>query len=273
VAYLYVFLALYLMARLYLRRCGTTELCLLCLGVFGFIMYNTAFRSIWASQFEMAVMPEKILYFFLAEAFLLWSWDWLKVRWQKIVVGIVLVGLLGLSTGYFLERFFHRFWSGQYIGHVLTGKSTATMKYWERDVPNFSLDIDRLKGIWVPVDQYQDLEQLNTFIRQHTTLKDVVVMFPELGAYNFIFDRPFLGRFPITTFSWFNDQWFDEYMQDLKSLKAKYVVVQKTMPDDWYAVYFGYPPNKVKFGQMLSVIHSSYFQIGQTDQTLIYQRK
>jgi hypothetical protein len=59
----------------------------------------------------------------------------------------------------------------------------------------------------------------------------------------------------------------------LKSLKAKYIVVQKKLPEDWYTLYFGYPPNKVKYDRMFAVIDASYVQVAQTDATKIYVRK
>ncbi len=275
VAYLYLFLLGYLIMRWRKGRWGNTEVGLLSLGVFGFIMYNTAFRGIWASQFEMALMPEKILYFFLIEAFFLWLWvkKDLWLGWQKAVIGLLVIAMFGFSIGYAMDRYNRRFWSYQYACDVLSSKSIARLKYWDKKEQYARLGIERVKGIWVPLDQYKDLTQLDVFIRGHSRPDDIFVMFPELGAYNFIFDRPFLGRFPIPTFTWFNDRWFEEYRRDLKASKAKYIIVQKRMPEDWYIVYFGYPPNKIKYAEMLSVIDAAYVKVAETDSTRIYERK
>ena len=98
-------------------------------------------------------------------------------------------------------------------------------------------------------------------------------MYPELGMYHFLFDRPFLGRFPITTFSWFNDQWFLEYLQHLKSKQAKYIVIQKDLPKNWYQIYLGYAPNIKKFDQMNDVIKKEYQLFKELTNLSIYKRK
>ena len=196
----------------------------------------------------------------------------LWMDWQKACVGLLVIALFGFSVGYAINRYSLRFWSYQYACRVLSSKSTAKMKFWEKDEHYAKLGIERVKGIWVPLDQYRDLNQLDAFIG-HSQPDDTFVMFPELGTYNFIFDRPFLGRFPIPTFTWFNERWFDEFMKEFRASKAKYIVAQKRLPDDWYTVYFGYAPNKVKYDKMLSVIQSSYVQVAETELTRIYERK
>ncbi len=276
VAYLYIFLLGYLIMRWSRGRGGwkATETILLALGVYGFIMYNTAFRCIWAAQFEMSLLPEKVLYSYLLEAVVLWLWANKEkfISWKKSLICFLIFALFGFSWGFAIYRFNSRFWSFQYICRVLSFKSTARMKFWDKHDQYKELAIPRVNGVWVPVDEYEDLNKISDFLKAKAGPDDVVVGFPELGMYNFIFDRPFLGRFPLPTFSWFHEQWYDEFLQALKSGQAKFVIVQKTMLPEWYQVYFGYPPNKAKFDQMLAVISARYVQAADTGETRIYER-
>ncbi|MBI3601325.1 MAG: hypothetical protein HY209_00280 [Candidatus Omnitrophica bacterium] len=274
-SYTYLFLLGYLIVRWRKGGREPCELGLWGLGIYGFIMYNTAFRAIWAAQFEMALMPEKVIYFFLVEAFVLWLWSKREAApdWGRSLIYIFVMGLFIFSCAYTLQRYHKRFWSYQYTLNTLTGKNNDYLKRWDKHEQYGQLNIERARGIWVPVDQYNDLNQISNFITQKTSPDDVIMMFPELGTYNFLFDRPFLGRFPIVTFTWFNDHWFEEYLGDLKSLKTNYIIVQKRMPEDWYKVYLGYAPNKIKYQQMLETIHRFYVPVAQTEATWIYQRK
>ena len=71
--FIFCFLA-YLFWQYRNKKFSRVDLMLICLGIYGFIMYNTGFRGIWAAQFEMALQPEKILLFFFAEMFLFFSY-------------------------------------------------------------------------------------------------------------------------------------------------------------------------------------------------------
>jgi hypothetical protein len=272
-SYLYIILLGYLIFRWVKKTWGFHEVCLLALGIYGFIMYNTGFRGLWASQFEMALMPEKLIYFFLIETGILWLYSRMafKVNWQKSAFYILVIFLFLASWGYAINRYNHRFWAFKYVSFLLGNKKyEKEIERRDKNETYAQLTIDRARGIWVPVDQEKELRQLEDFIKQKTKPEDKIVMFPELGMYNFLFDRPFVGRFPITTFSWFNDHWFEEYMGQLRQKTAKYIIVQKKMSPDWYQVYLGYPPNKEKYDQILELIHKYYKPIAQTGATEIY---
>ena len=68
-SYLYILLLVYLFWEYRNKKFSREDLMLICLGIYGFIMYNTGFRGIWAAQFEMALQPEKVLLFFLWRCF------------------------------------------------------------------------------------------------------------------------------------------------------------------------------------------------------------
>jgi hypothetical protein len=274
-AYTYLFLLGFLIWRWRKGVWGVGELVLLSLGVFGFIMYNTGFRGIWTAHFEMALMPAKIIYFFMIEFVLLRIWE-KKAQVSKDLkrwIYIVLIVSFLFSWGYSLARYNNRFWSFQCIKQLVAGKSIDHLKYKDKEETYALLTLPRAQGFWVPLDQKEELMQVERFIREQIKPDDVVVMFPELGMYHFLFDRPFLGRFPISTFSWFDDDSFAQYLTSLKEAKAKYVIVQKEMPPDWKLIYLSYEPNQIKYQQMIAAIEESYKQVASTKATWIYERK
>lgn len=257
-SYLYVSIAVYLGLRLYKKMINATDLCLLVLSIYGFIMYNTGFRGIWTAHFEMALMPEKIIYFFLGEALILFIWS---KQERNIILCVILLALFISSTTYAIDRFNHRFFAFKYYKHALQDKN------------NRALSIDRARGILVPSDQADELEAMVDFLKHHSQPTDTVVMFPELGAYNFLADRPFLGKFPISTFSWFDDEWFSKFLDQLQNAPVRYIFVQKATTESWRLVYLYWKPNQSKYAQMLSVIQHDYMMIGQTPLCYIYTRR
>lgn len=272
-SYLYLILLGYLAWRFWKRNLGAIELCLLFLGVYGFIMYNTGFRGIWASQFEMALMPEKILYFFILEVFLLTLWAGLSGKpWKKYVFYIFIVVLLASSLGYAIARFNHRFVAFKILRDVMTGKDTRHLMPLANE-KSAVLNFDRAKGIVVPVAQADELEAVVQFLQTQTTPTDVIFTYPELGIYNFFADRPFLGRFPIATFSWMSSNWHHELVTQLRSGKVEYVILQKEMPKDWYQVYLGTEANRIKYDEVMGIIQSEFVLKTETPLSYIFEPK
>jgi hypothetical protein len=87
---------------------------------------------------------------------------------------------------------------------------------------------------------------------------EAILMYPELAIYFFLTDRPFLGRFPMATFSWFDETWHRELMRDLKEVKPRYVVITRKYPVGWKEVYFGYETNRKKYREMMALVHAHY---------------
>lgn len=274
-AYTYLFLLGFLIWSWRKQQLTVSILGIVAVSVYGFVLYEMAFRALLASQFEMALMPEKIVYFFLIEAVILWIWQkktsW--PSWQSILISVLVMALFVSSLAYTLTRFNKRFWAFQWAASVVSGKDKPALKFADKNEQYEELTLERARGIWVPVDQALEIKQLDAFIRSHTSAGDEVLFFPELGGYNFIFDRPFVGRFPMSDLAWLHDQWFEEYLTDLKQLDAKYVIVQQRMPEDWEKIYFGYAPNQYKFNQLSAVIRQSYRRVAQTEGSWIYERK
>jgi uncharacterized protein YozE (UPF0346 family) len=137
--------------------------------------------------------------------------------------------------------------------------------------PHVVLSMNRVKGLVVPADQARDFKELSQFIERNTSPQEPIFVFPELGAYHFILDRPFVGRFPMATFSWMKEAWHQELMRDLKGLKPKFALVDRA-PGQWFEeVYFKVPTNREKYDEVLAYIESNYRLVVTTPGILIYQ--
>ncbi len=274
-SYLYIFILGYLIFRYRNRKLSREDLILICLGIYGFIMYNTGFRGIWAAQFEMALQPEKILLFFFAEMFLLLALDFLYKKRTKLSMCLryfLIVAMIGSSVGYAIARYNHRFFVFKFIGAKIKGKDTAYLRPLS-DVESRPLRIERAKGIIVPVEQADELEQIQDFVQKHVAEDEVLFTYPELGTYNFLVDRRFYGRFPLATFTWFNDRWHTELLAQLNKSKPQYIILEKEIPQYWKDVYLGLEPNRKKFREMMDFISAHYTLVAETRLSGIYQFK
>lgn len=267
-SYLYLALFIYLAGRLKHKIFGMTEVSLVVLGTYGFIMYNNGFRSFWG-HFEMALMPEKVLYFVLMEAALLWLWQRRPAFHQGYAYLIqILIAVLFLSSlGYVVARLNHRCFVVQFLTDKWEGRSIQRLKYFSKE-PYTPLTLDRAKGIQMPTQQVQALEQDINFVTQYTQLDETVIFYPEMGAYNFLADRPFLGRFPTAAFAWFKESWHQEFVRDFKQNRVRYIFLSKLDDNRWWS----YPPNRLRFKQTLQLIKQNYHCIAETPLSYIYER-
>lgn len=286
-SYLYIGVLLFLAYRIKNKKLDKTDMAIVCLAIYGIIMYNSSFRGIWAAQFEMALQPEKILLFLLVERFYLYLRDKKNIlvqtklatlsfpkRGQATLIGIyVLFVLFFLSCiGYSIDRYNKRFFAFDFL------KSEIFRTHKARLVPGASVDsrpllIERAKGVIVPVEQAEELDTVIPLIQNLTAPNDVVFTYPEIGTYNFLADRPFLGRFPLATFSWFNDKWHPELIENLKIVRPKIVVLAKDQTDDWKIVYLGREENQKKYDEMLALINLNYEPLTETRDSYIYKLK
>ncbi len=274
-SYLYIFILGYLIFRYRSGKLSREDLMLICLGIYGFIMYNTGFRGIWAAQFEMALQPEKILLFFFAEMFLLLAVDFLYKKRTAFLICVryfLIVAMIGSSLGYAIARYNHRFFVFKFIGSKIKGKDTADLRPLS-DVESRPLRIERAKGIIVPAEQADELEQIQDFVQKHVASDEDLFTYPELGTYNFLVNRRFYGRFPLATFTWFNDRWHRELLTQLNKAKPRYIILEKEIPQYWKDVYLGLEPNRKKFHEMMEFISAHYALVGQTRLSGIYQLK
>lgn len=286
-SYLYIVVLLFLAYRIKNKKVDKTDMAIVCLAVYGIIMYNSSFRGIWAAQFEMALQPEKILFFLFLERFYLFLKDKKNIlvqtkvathvlSWrQRIGLGgiYVLLALFFLSCiGYSVDRYNKRFYAFDFL------KSEVFKTHKARLVPGASVEsrplvIERARGVIVPAEQAEELDEVVPLIQRLTGPNDIVFTYPEIGTYNFLADRPFLGRFPLATFSWFNDRWHEELKKDLITVRPKIIVLAKDQRDDWKVIYLSRLENKQKYDEMIVLINSNYESLTETRDSYIYKLK
>ncbi|MBN1870278.1 MAG: hypothetical protein JW847_06880 [Candidatus Omnitrophica bacterium] len=290
-SYLYMILLVYLLLRMVMRRLFWRDLAIICIGIYGFVMYNTGFRGIWAAQFEMALQPEKILLFLLFDILLLKAVEnknKLKTelalreqphaRWNdpsrlKIYgINALLFFFICSSIGYSIQRYNRRFFAFKFARDKVFGKDTEYLKP-KANGEMRALNMERAKGILVPVEQADELEQVVAYLRSHAEEKEQVFTYPDFGTYNFLADRRAFGRFPLATFAWFNDRWHQDFLLKFKSSKPRYVILQKEIPQYWKDVYLALEPNREKFQEVMDMISSDYRIEAQTPLSYVYRLK
>lgn len=287
-AYCYLFFIIYLTVKIRHRAVDLRDICISCVAAYGLIMYMTTFRKLMASQFEMALQPEKILLFFMLEKTFLFlqekkrvygalmSGDLLlrlrRVNFLKIYgIHFLVISFIMSSVGYSISRYNHRFFVFQYARDRILRKNTSHLIPLSKEKAE-SPDLKRLKGIKVPLGQVEDFKKLTQFIQEHTQPSEKVLMFPELGIYSFIVDRPFVGRFPMVTFSWMGN-WHVEFMSDLKAAAPRFAVVAKDPGESFPRAHFKIPSNKQHYDDVIRYIQEHYEVVASTPNSLIYQRK
>lgn len=288
-SYLYIFILIYLVIKIRKKSFFYKDLMVICLGVYGFIMYNTGFRGIWAAQFEMALQPEKILLFFLLE--ILWlaaiekkkeqdfvmkvqspvKW-YSRNKWKIYGLNAFMLVFFASSIGYSIQRYNHRFFAFKYVRDKILGRNTDHLRPLSNEEAR-ALRIERAKGIMVPADQADELERIVDFTRDHVREDEELFTYPDFGTYNFLAGRRAFGRFPLATFTWFNDRWHEDFLREFKASGPRYLIVQKEIPQYWKDVYLALEPNREKFRDIMGIISDDYRIETQTPLSYIYTLK
>lgn len=244
---------------------------LIAIAIYGIILYIAAFRKIEGHHFEMALQPEKILLFFLLEVFLLSSA--VRAKAPVFLINCFIFVLLASSLGYAFARYNHRFFAFQFLRDTIMGKDTAYLRPLA-GIESRPVNIPRAKGMVVPAWQAQEMEEIVAFLEKNTKPDEVVFTYPELGNFNFWADRPFVGRFPIATFSWMDDRWHEELLADFENAAPRYVIMtnlgHRTFPQEWY---FRNTNNIAKFNTMTKLILENYRSIKTFESVSLYERR
>ena len=288
-SYLYIFILVYLLIRLKKRSFSKKDLMIICLGVYGFIMYNTGFRGIWAAPFEMALQPEKVLLFFLIEVFLLAAIEKKKTltitlkaqapirwyhrdEWKIYAANAFMFIFICSSIGYSIQRYNHRFFAFKFVRDKILGKDTEHLKPLANEETR-AVNVKRAEGILVPVQQADELEQIVSFMRNYVEEDEDIFTYPDFGTYNFLSGRRGFGKYPLATFTWFNDRWHEDFLAKFKSSRPRYVILQKEISQNWKDVYLALEPNRKKFRDVMDMITADYKIKAETPLSYIYELK
>ncbi len=279
VGWCYIFFAGFLIYKIRQRKVEWVHAFLVGVMFYGLVLYAAAFRKIEGHHFEMALQAEKFIYFFLLEGVLFYYW----VRFNRrspagfsrrgLVYYAALVVFIS-SLVYAFDRFDHRFTMVKLIEKQIFHKKKVRGLSLLEDQLTAVLNIDRARGHVVPRWQEQEIKGAVEFLQAHTKPNEVVFCYPEVGNFNFWADRPFVGRFPISTFAWMYGPWYQEFLNDFLKQKPHYVIMtnvgHRTFPALWY---FRNPRNKERFEQMTRFILNNYTKVKSFESVGIYERK
>jgi hypothetical protein len=260
--------------------------------IYGLVLYSSAFRSIGASPFEMALQPEKILLFFLLEE----AYFFLQAQRQSVLVAglgrvpgnagakkfwgfLRLYGVVAFifmvtasSLGYALARYQHRFFTFRWLNCRLTGKDTATLNPLAK-IPHREVKVGRMAGFVFPEAKAEEIETITNFLRQNTRPGEKVFIYPEFGIYHFLADRPYVGRFPVPVFSWFYSEWHNDLMAQLEIDRPRYAVLAREYTDDEQTMFFSLAENCEKEKILRDYFAEKYTVVVTTPESWIMQRK
>lgn len=275
----YISFAFYLVFRL---RNKSFPVEMLPIAIYGLILYIAAFRKIEGHHFEMALQPEKILLFFLFERLYFFLKDkrdsiWVSIKEVKLkrvyLFQFFVFCLIGSSLGYSVQRFNHRFTMFKIVRNKITGKDIESLKPLQGQETK-RMELARLRNMTIPRWQADEIEGVVAFIQTHTHPDEAIFYYPEVGNFAFWADRPFVGRFPVATFSWMGDEWHRELFDDFKKATPRYVVMthlgHRTFPEEWY---FRNKSNVGKFQEITNLILDNYVLVKSFESVGIYQRK
>lgn len=288
--YFYVIFFVYLAYRRKNKTFNSEVLPLIVIAFYGIVLYAAGFRRLDGHHFEMALQPEKILFFFILEEVYLFSlktrareierakkivvggWRYLIERKKAYLINFLIFAFVGSSLGYAFTRYYRRFVMVKYLGNQLGLRRDQVLSFL-RGVEKRPVNIERAKGMVVPVWQAEEMEGIVGFLKENTGPGERVFTYPELGNFNFWADRPFVGRFPIATFSWMEDSWHQELVADFKDIKPRYVIMtnlgHRTFPEEWY---FRNKTNIRKFNEITKMILDNYTPIKTYESVSLYER-
>ncbi len=264
-------------------------LSLAALGTYGTIFLVAAFRNIQTSAFEMALQPEKIILFFLLEVFLLellkrraelkqgtlpvsfLGWP-AKIKLKFVLMNALFVAIIFSSAGYAIQRYSHRFFTFKFLRNTILGKGTNQLEPLG-DQKKITLGYSVLEGLTIPAGQAEDLKEIEIFIEENTSSEDPLLFFSQLGIFHFLYDRPFINRFPMVTDTWMNEQWHNEFMGDLERVSPKFVILEDPASPWFEKLSSAVEGNRKKTEEVLNYVYQNYIPIKKTSSYLIYKRK
>jgi len=232
---LYAGAAIYLIKNIFKKTICWRDYGILCLSIYGLLMYKAALRAVHGPQFQMALQPAIILGFvFLEDIFenilKLNQEVFTKKRLVKFVsLAVIFVLMLtyaivsqkrfyGSLKGWFHYQKYKRYVTPTYVGAIPFYKLNLS-----------ALIIARAKGVIVPLRQAKEIEGVTRYITSVTSPGEIVFTFPEHGIYNFFADRPCLDRFNTAVGAFIKPEYRKELLTDLKKVRPRYIIYGRNL--------------------------------------------
>jgi hypothetical protein len=266
----YLVVTTILIFRYIRHRFEQREILVFCAGLYGLFVYLGSFRQINGPQFQMSWQPALIFILFSAETWFIFFKDRQSARKNKLALKFE-----GLAL--FLFIFWLVFPSIFIIKNFLNyGLNMKKVVYRETSKGCFSpsditgaLDFARAKDVLVPAWQAKEINSVVNYIQKNTNPQEPVLCFPDEGAYNFLFDRPCLGRFCQVDIASYRQDWSDEFWAKLEARKPRYIIYKREV-DIFEPLISQYPlvQNRVK---LRSFIQDNYKIVGAFGSIDIYK--
>jgi len=227
--FFYVFVGLYLFRDIIKKKVTIPELSIIPVFIYGIFLYQGAFRNIEGPQYRMVLQPLLLVMFFYLESL------YVHIRNTRPAFGfkkaaalffIVLVPMYSISFS--LYKYTRKFFIFKELKSLALNKTHVDIPFTEPDP--MKVTSERAIGVKVPFLQAWEIDLVVAYISSNTGDRETVFTFPDLGTYNFLTDRPPLGRFYSAEFSFIDPRWFEELMLDLEVERPRFVICAKEFP-------------------------------------------
>lgn len=225
--FFYVLIGIYLFRGVIKNKLSLSEVSMVPVFIYGIFLYKGVFRDVEGPQYRMMLQPLLLIMFFYLEH--------MNTRFRlikparallkKIFIGFFILTVPLYSIGFSLYKYNKKFFIFNEIKSVLLHKSHMDIPYSGPEPTK--VKSSRAKGIIVPRLQVEEIDDVVSYLDSHAERREVVFTFPDLGTYNFLTDRPPLGRFHTAEFAFMSPEWHEELMQGLRSEKPRYVICAK----------------------------------------------
>jgi len=223
----YIGVGIYLLVKALEKRIRSADIYIICLGIYGILLYKGSFRDVEGPQYRMALQPLLLIMFFYIEDF------YMKLKGMRQgLIGFkkaLVICLLFIVPFYALifsfSKYNKRFFIFKEIKYLVANHKHIGLPNAQPD--QTLIQTLRGKGITAPGPQAKEVDGVVSFIISNTKGREIVFTFPDLGTYNFLTDRPSAGRFYPAELSFIDPQWFNEVFAELQKTRPRFIICAK----------------------------------------------
>jgi len=209
------------------RKFDVSDISISAIAVYGILLYISTFRNVEGPQYRMTLQPLLLVMFFYLERFYAWNQD-LKQSMhglKKALIIFILFIIPVYALSFSVSKYSKRFFIFKDIKEIVLRNKRVDIPYTNPDPT--PVETNRAKGIIVPGPQAREIDGIVEYITVHAGKRDAVFTFPDLGTYNFLTDRPSVGKFYCAELSFMDPQWFEGMFVELKNTKPRFIICAK----------------------------------------------
>ncbi len=235
---LYIYLSIFLYfgyLHVLHKKISKEDSILVLLTIFGLMTYKASFRAVESAQFQLAILPLFIVIGIIAEKIYFtarFNMQIYQVREKPMpllyIKSIFYSFVIVLIIFYFIysEKRYYQNLNGwlyyqlnksEFISSYMFPfpKKLAELRYCREP---------RMGKMLILSKEADDFEGVTDFIRSNTKPHEIVFSFPEHCIYNFLAQRPCLGRFYVAGLAHTFLPWQEEMVRELKIIKPQYII-------------------------------------------------